>query len=190
MFGVVDQPWVGSRQTGQGCRAVARGPAPRSRELGKWSWLAGLTAPAVDVIKYADNTVDRSGSARARQRKGRCTRTLQEVEERSRWRWSPRRLGVHRNQDRFIPSERGPGHSAGPPFSCSLLGVELDQVRGTPIRRLTAVATAVRESIDVSEEENTTGDADASSAVWERTGRAVLATLNEAGGVGGAVGQP
>lgn len=32
--------------------------------------------------------------------------------------------------------------------------------------------------------ENTTGDADASSVVWARTGRAVLATLNEAGGVG------
>ncbi len=46
------------------------------------------------------------------------------------------------------------------------------------------VLAAVRESMDVSESENTTGDADPSGAVWERTGRAVLATLNEAGGVG------
>jgi hypothetical protein len=29
----------------------------------------------VDVTKYADNTVDRSESARTKQRKGRCTRT-------------------------------------------------------------------------------------------------------------------
>jgi hypothetical protein len=46
------------------------------------------------------------------------------------------------------------------------------------------VLAAVRESMGVSEEENTTGAADPSSAVWERTGRAVLATLNDAGGVG------
>jgi hypothetical protein len=33
------------------------------------------------------------------------------------------RLGVHRNQDRFIPSKKGgPGHSAGPPFFCALDG--------------------------------------------------------------------
>jgi hypothetical protein len=41
----------------------------------------------------------------------------QEVEERSRWRWSLRYFSVHRNQDKFIPS-KGPGHSAGPLFLC------------------------------------------------------------------------
>jgi hypothetical protein len=73
----------------------------------------GLTALVADVKKCADNS---RGQARKRSHEamqGQACKGTQEVEERSRWRWSPRRVGVHRNQDRFIPSQ-GPGHSAGP----------------------------------------------------------------------------
>jgi hypothetical protein len=80
-------------------------PAPMPREFGRWSWLAGLTALAVDVKKYADNN---SGQVRKRSHEaaqGQVHKETQEVEERSRWRWSPRGLGVHRNQDRFISSK-------------------------------------------------------------------------------------
>jgi hypothetical protein len=45
------------------------------------------------------------------------------------------------------------------------------------------VLATVRESMEISESEAATGEVDESSTVWERTGRAVLATLNTAGGV-------
>ena len=54
---------------------------------------------------------------------GQVHKNTQEVEERSRWRWSPRIIGVHRNQDRFIPSRKGARPFRRAPFPCSLLGV-------------------------------------------------------------------
>jgi transposase len=62
----------------------------------------GLTALVADVKKCVDNN---RGQARKRPHEatqGQARKGTQEVEERSRWRWSPRRFGVHRNQDRFI----------------------------------------------------------------------------------------
>lgn len=72
-----------------------------------------LTALHVGVTKCADNISGPSSKRSQRQRKRQYTRETQEVEERSRWRWSPRRLGVHRNQDRFI-TLKGPGRLVGP----------------------------------------------------------------------------
>lgn len=63
----------------------------------------GLTALHVGVTKCADNISGQSSERSQRRRKGSTQGETQEVEERSRWRWSPRRFGVHRNQDRFIP---------------------------------------------------------------------------------------
>jgi hypothetical protein len=72
----------------------------------------GLTALLAGVTKCADNISGQSSKRSQRRRKGGTPGNTQEVEERSRWRWSPRRFGVHRNQDRFIPL-RGPAVWSG-----------------------------------------------------------------------------
>ena len=88
----------------------------------------GLTALLGGVKKCADNITRQSSKRLQRQRKGRYTRETQEVEERSRWRWSPRRFGVHRNQDRFIPSV-GPDRLVGP---LSFAPVDADRANQPP----------------------------------------------------------
>src|SRR3954467_5833221 len=50
-------------------------------------------------------------SARTRQRKCKCAGKM-EVEEPSRWRWSPRRSGVHRNQT--VNPSGAPADDRGP----------------------------------------------------------------------------
>jgi hypothetical protein len=77
-----------------------------------------LTALVAGVTQWADNNSGRSGkrSYEAAQEQVHHKGT-QEVEERSRWRWSLRRFGVHRNQDKFIPSQRGTGHPPAGPLS-------------------------------------------------------------------------
>jgi hypothetical protein len=71
----------------------------------------------VGVRKCADNNGDSPRSARMRQRKWQVHRRTQEVEERSRWRWSLRYFSEHRNQDRFIPF-KGARPFGRAPFSC------------------------------------------------------------------------
>jgi hypothetical protein len=84
--------------------------------------IRGLTALAVGVKKCGDNS-ERSSKCSHEAAQGQVHKGTQEVEERSGWRWSPRRFGVHRNQDKFITSQRGPAtHPAGP-LSCAHLAL-------------------------------------------------------------------
>jgi hypothetical protein len=82
-------------------------------ERGTIAVARGLTALAAGVKKCADNNGGQANKRSHEATQGQAHKGTQEVEERSRWRWSPRRFGVHRNQDKFIPSQ-GPGRSAGP----------------------------------------------------------------------------
>jgi hypothetical protein len=83
----------------------------------------GLTALAVGVKKCGNNNSERSSKRSHEAAQGQVHKGTQEFEERSGWRWSPRRFGVHRNQDRFITSQRGPAtHPAGP-LSCAHLAL-------------------------------------------------------------------
>jgi hypothetical protein len=84
----------------------------------------GLTALAAGVKKCADNNSGQSSKRSHEAAQGQLHKGTQEVEERSRWRWSPRRFGVHRNQDKFIPSKGARAtHPAGP-LSCAYLGAD------------------------------------------------------------------
>jgi hypothetical protein len=94
----------------------------------------GLTVLAAGVKKRVDNNGGRSGKRSHGAAQGQVHKGTQEVEERSRWRWSPRRFGGHRNQTGSFPL-RGPAtHPAGPfPVrtsaltgpSCSVSGLDL-----------------------------------------------------------------
>jgi hypothetical protein len=90
-----------------------------------------LTALVAGVRKCTDNNRGWSGKRSHEAAQGQVHKGTQEVEERSRGRWSPRRFGVHRNQDKFIPAqERGPAtHPAGP-LSCAHLGADRAVVLG------------------------------------------------------------
>jgi hypothetical protein len=81
----------------------------------------GLTALAVGVRKCADNNSGRSSKRLHEAAQGQVHKGTQEVEERSGWRWSPRRFGVHRNQDKFIPSQGARPPTRPGPFSCAHL---------------------------------------------------------------------
>jgi hypothetical protein len=77
----------------------------------------GLTALVAGVRKCADNNSGRSSKRLHEAASGKVPKGTQEVEERSRRRWALRRFGVHRNQDKFIPSQGDPAtHPAGSPF--------------------------------------------------------------------------
>jgi hypothetical protein len=79
----------------------------------------GLTALVAGVRKCADNNGGQASKRSHEAAQGQVHKGTQEVEEQSRWRWSPRRFGVHRNQTGSFPL-KGPGRSAGP-LSCAHL---------------------------------------------------------------------
>jgi len=112
------RPWTCWRRP-EGCRCW---PWPRHREPtpAATSTAPGgdplqvtpeLTAMSAGAKKSADTTTVDS-SRRLHEAAQEQVHRNPEVEERSRWRWASRRLGVSRSQT-VDPSE-GPGHAAGP----------------------------------------------------------------------------
>jgi hypothetical protein len=81
-----------------GHRVLSVGTAER----GRMAVARGLTALAAGVKKCADNSSGQASKRWHEAAQGQVHKGTPEVEERSSWRWSPRRLGVHRNQDKFI----------------------------------------------------------------------------------------
>ncbi len=87
--------------------------ATTTAEGGKTAVVRGLTPLAAGVTKCADNDSGQSRKRLNEVAQGQVHKGTQEVQEQSRWRWSPRHLGVHRNQDSFIP-RRGLSRWLGP----------------------------------------------------------------------------